>query len=150
MKSLTCRCGKGILLDDDKYEELKDVQWRCSKSAVFQQGTRNSLSMPHFIKPIPDGLLPDHINRDFHDNRKENIRFATRAENMSNSKIRSDNMTGYRGVSWSEPAKSYEYRLTKDGITYRQRGFSTPEEAALAYNIKAKEIYKEYAFQNKI
>lgn len=42
----------------------------------------------------------DHINRDTIDNRIENLRVATTAQNASNRKLFSSNTSGVKGVSW--------------------------------------------------
>jgi hypothetical protein len=42
----------------------------------------------------------DHINGVRTDNRINNIRLATRSENEMNTKMRSDNSSGVKGVSW--------------------------------------------------
>jgi hypothetical protein len=56
------------------------------------------------------GHLPkyiDHINGIKHDNRLCNLRDCTNSENMRNSKIRSDNTSGVKGVSWDITKQVY-------------------------------------------
>ena len=47
---------------------------------------------------IPE--ITDHINQNPTDNRIENLRNATRVENAYNCKLRSDNTSGVKGVTW--------------------------------------------------
>lgn len=49
--------------------------------------------------PIPDGYDIDHINGNKRDNRLENLRLATRAQNMWN--VKSKNKFGLKGLAWS-------------------------------------------------
>jgi hypothetical protein len=53
-----------------------------------------------FNKDFEVGTL-DHINNKPADNRIENLRLATRAENNRNAVIRKDNTSGVKGVSWN-------------------------------------------------
>lgn len=55
------------------------------------------------------GELPashiDHINQDKTDNRIKNLRLCSHAENLQNTKIRTDNKSGHKGVfmySWGK------------------------------------------------
>ena len=47
---------------------------------------------------IPKGLEVDHINRVKDDNRIENLRLVTRSENALNTKLKSTNTLGIKGV----------------------------------------------------
>lgn len=54
------------------------------------------------VKATVDGAWPleliDHVNGNGHDNRPENLRYATHKENAWNSKKRSNNTSGVKGV----------------------------------------------------
>jgi hypothetical protein len=58
---------------------------------------------------IPE--LIDHINQNISDNRIENLRPATRAENAYNSKLRIDNTSGVKGVTWCKNKRKWMARL---------------------------------------
>ena len=47
---------------------------------------------------IPKGMFIDHINRVRDDNRIENLRLVTHSQNALNSKLRSTNTTGIKGL----------------------------------------------------
>lgn len=51
---------------------------------------------------VPDQL--DHINRDTLDNRIENLRVATAAQNASNRKLFANSTSKAKGVSWNKRA----------------------------------------------
>ena len=87
----------------------------------------------------PEGDI-DHINRDKADNSIKNIREATRAENMYNTKLRKDNTSGYKGVSLDKRKNKWMARIKING-KYKFLGyFNTPEQAHEAY-CRAAELY---------
>jgi len=61
----------------------------------------------------PSKML-DHINGVRNDNRIENLREVDFRENTYNSKIRSDNKSGVRCVSWNNRQKCWEVRMKVD------------------------------------
>lgn len=50
--------------------------------------------------PVPKGFLVDHRDGDIHNNRLDNLRLATRSQNVSNSKKPRSNTSGLKGLSW--------------------------------------------------
>lgn len=50
---------------------------------------------------IPDGLFIDHKDMDKSNNRIDNLRLCTKAENHNNIGLRKDNVSGVKGVTWS-------------------------------------------------
>lgn len=87
----------------------------------------------------------DHINGKPRDNRLCNLRLATQSENLCNTKRRSDNTSGLKGVSWHNASKKWRARIA----IYRQTKvlgyFATPEEAHAAYCNAARELHGEFA-----
>ncbi|MBG24144.1 MAG: hypothetical protein CMF22_11915 [Idiomarinaceae bacterium] len=62
----------------------------------------------------PDGKIC-HKNDDRTDNRWENLMLATQGDLNHRAKLRTDNSTGIRGVSWIESRGYYEVRTTHEG-----------------------------------
>lgn len=64
------------------------------------------------------GFLPemiDHINRDRSDNRIENLRCCDNSINMHNSKVRSDSLSGYRGIHFCKVHGKWKARIQVRG-----------------------------------
>jgi len=99
--------------------------------------------MHRMIVNAPDGMLVDHINGDTLDNRKENLRICTPSENIRNSKRRSTNTSGFKGVNFQ--CGKWMARIMIHQKRYNLGLFDTPEEAHKAYCDKAKELHGEYA-----
>lgn len=86
----------------------------------------------------------DHVNNNGLDNRKLNLRLATRSQNAFNTKIKSSNTSGYKGVSFCKLTGKWVARIRLDG-TYKNLGrFDTPEKAHEAYCIVGKQHLQEF------
>ena len=98
---------------------------------------------------LPKHIHTDHINRNTLDNRRGNLRMATRSQNISNSKPRSDRTAPYRGIELRDSGK-WRARISIGGAMKHIGTFDTPEEAAQAWNEEAKARSGEFARLNTI
>jgi len=87
----------------------------------------------------------DHINGDPADNRIENLRDATVAQNMANSKKPRTNTSGYKGVQWHKAAGKWVASIKVGDKNVYLGLFDTAEEARDAYRKKALEVRGEFA-----
>lgn len=86
----------------------------------------------------PDGQI-DHVNGIRTDNRIENLRVVSSAENARNAAMRSNNTSGVNGVQQSRSGKWNAF-IRVDGKTRHLGRFSTLEEATAA-RLSANAIY---------
>lgn len=100
--------------------------------------------------PNPDDLDEvDHINRDRGDNRVENLRWTSRHNNNGNSvKWTKPCSSKYKGVSWSKGMKKWHVYIKNNGKRRTIGYFEGEEDAALAYNHAALELWGEFAKVN--
>ncbi len=92
----------------------------------------------------------DHINQIKSDNRWCNLRECDRSQNQANTKKRSDNTSGYKGVTWSKKDKKWYSQTHIKGKHLHLGVFKCKHQAAIAYNKKAMELFGEFAHLNKI
>lgn len=90
------------------------------------------------------GVMPskhiDHINGDKSDNRISNLRECDRSQNLQNTKKRTDNTSGCKGVSWHKQLQRWAVRACING-KYKHLG--------LFHNIEeARKCYERHATQN--
>ena len=85
----------------------------------------------------------DHKNRDRSDNRIENLRECSHAENMRNRPKAYSNKSGLKGV-WSEDGV-FRASIAVNGKVIKLGRFRTAEEGHLAYCEAAKRLHKEFA-----
>ena len=87
----------------------------------------------------------DHANGNPSDDRWLNLREASHQENMCNRGVQKNNILGVKGVSAYAGGRKYRARICYKGTVYRQNGFDSVEEAALAYAEMAKQLHGEFA-----
>jgi len=94
----------------------------------------------------PGDLFVDHVDRNTRNNRPENIRLATREDNVRNSPSRSTSRLGVKCVSPSANGERFMAQTSIKGVGTKYLGtFDTIEEASEAYFRYAKEVYGEFA-----
>jgi hypothetical protein len=98
------------------------------------------------------GHLPnfvDHIDRNKTNNWIVNLRGCDKkGYNTVNSEPRADNTSGYKGVTWHKNVGKWHASVFKDGKRHYVGVFECKHEAARAYNLKAVELFGEFAFLN--
>jgi hypothetical protein len=98
--------------------------------------------MFHGEKP---SLLIDHINGVPDDNRIENLRLATNAQNLANRGKTKSNTSGFKGVYLHNQTKRWVASIKHLGKKYNLGCFSTPEEAHEAYKQASLKLNGEFA-----
>ena len=96
------------------------------------QGKWSSVQLHRWILNINSSdKVVDHINHNTLDNRRNNLRILTDAENKQNRKgAQKNNLSGIRGVHWSKHAKKWQARARLNKKDYFLGLFDTKEEAA--------------------
>ena len=108
-----------------------------------------NVKMHQVIMGTEEGKVIDHINSNGLDNRKTNVRFATSQQNSWNQrKQRGNSRSKYKGVHWEKKRKEWRARITFKGRVVHLGRFDTEEEAAMAYDGKAREFFGEFAWLN--
>ncbi len=98
---------------------------------------------------ITDPEIPiDHIDNNPLNNRRDNLMVCTPANNSFNTRPHKDSISKYKGVTVSYRAKPWRATITHKGRSYALGNHETEEEAARAYDKKAKELFGEYAWLN--
>lgn len=151
--------SKYILLDDYVHDIVKSFRWYVDKDMYpryteYSNGKQNHLLhrfIFDYILGIPrsKNQMIDHINGNKLDNRIKNLRVATSLQNVRNRPKEKCNQSGYKGVcptrNKRNPWRAYiSVRRKQIHLGY----FKTKKEAAKAYDKKASELFKEYAFLN--
>lgn len=92
------------------------------------------------------GEFVDHIDGNRLNNKRSNLRLASRSQNGGNRKRNADNTSGYKGVvRENSKARPWAAKINIDGKQRRLGKFATPEEAFEAYCEAARRVYGEFA-----
>lgn len=143
-----------VLLDDDVYETVAQYKWRASRRVggytYFMGGPGYQQYLHRFITKAAPGELVDHINHNQLDNRKVNLRVCTRRENARNQRIRSNNTTGYKGVSQIKKRGSFMAYIWINNKEQYLGTYDTAIEAARSYDEAATKHFGEFAYINEV
>lgn len=156
MKEISLTRGHKAIVDDADYEWLSFYSWCASVgksnhvAAVTRlwsvnRGPRSTITMHRLILKAPVGIFVDHINGDSLDNRRQNLRFCTHAQNMRNRKpcAGKDLPKGVNQVNGR-----YRAQIAVDGKQFHVGYFATPEAAGRAYDAAALRLHGEFARTN--
>lgn len=158
-KEIPLTRGQIALVDDEDYEYLNQWKWcaqykykcgnyyvvRAARKEEYIDGKGRLILMHRIILNAPKGIQVDHINMNTLDNRKQNLRLATSAENQRNRKIFVNNTSGYKGVHWKKQAHRWVATITVNNKDIHLGYFDTPEEAYEAYCKAAKYYHGKFA-----
>lgn len=147
--------GACALVDDGDYDRLMQHKWFLSRSgyAIRHVWTGEKSIAEHMHRVVIgadcNGFDVDHINGDPLDNRRCNLRIATRSQNMANARAHRDG-SGYKGITFDKRRNKYFARIC---INYKTRFlgyYDTAEEAAEAYNKAAVNTFGVFSKLNKL
>jgi AP2 domain/HNH endonuclease len=151
--------GKFALVDLADYEWLNQWNWFAKPQPFPQTGwyaARNTgkrgartIRMHQLIMGNVGGIDVDHIDGDGFNNRRKNLRLATRQQNGSNRKLGKNNTSGIKGVVWYAKTGKWRAKIGINRRTIHIGFFSSKELAAKAYDDAAMKHFGAYARPNK-
>ena len=148
--------GKTAIIDASDIAKVAPYKWMFhagyARSSKYDPKTRKNTAvhMSHIILPCPEGMFIDHINRNKLDNRRCNLRIATRSQNNANRRSFANSKSQYKGVVKSKKTGWWEAAIRKDGKQISLGSYETEIAAASAYNDYARRMWGEYAVLNDI
>ena len=152
--AVCCPDGREFVIDSDALPFIKPYLWHIDSSGHVTsntQGKRVMLSRLIMGLNEANSAQVDHISGNPSDNRRSNLRLCTPLGNSRNRPTRSDNLTGYKGVSYRARGNVYIARISPHpGERIFLGRFSTPQDAAAAYDRAAVLYHGEFARTNKM
>jgi len=154
MKKIKLSRGLFATVDDDQYEKLNAFKWSALKGRYTyyavrtQHNLKKTILMHRQIMEAAKGTLIDHKNGNGLDNTKENLRFASYAENQHNRRNEPYGKSKYRGIVGREKIKAWQAKIGAKGKYYHLGYFKEEKEAALAFDKGALKYHGEFAVLN--
>ena len=140
-----------VTIDDEDFPLISQFNWYFNPEGYALtrktiDGKRTTIWMHRLIMGAQKGEKIDHKDGNGLNNHRENLRFASAGENMYNRRKNKNTSSQYKGVSrkinrW---VASLNYKREKVYIGL----FISEEDAARAYDEKARELYGEFANTN--
>lgn len=126
--------ARGIIVDEEDTWLLVAYAWYVTshgyaKTTMYHEGMQTPTYLHHCIigQPIWEEDQIDHINQDRLDNRRNNLRYATRSENLLNNN-QPYGASGARGIT-PLPNGKYMVRTNRNGVQHYLGTFDTLDEA---------------------
>jgi len=156
MKQIPLTKGYVSIVDDEDYEWLSQWKWcaavdksgtvYAARASPTENGKQKTTRMHRVIMNAPPDKFVDHRDGNALDNRKQNLRICTNAENTRNQGKKKNNTTGFCGVFRN--GKGFIAKLQINGKRLSFGTYSTPEDAAIAYDQAALIHHGEFARLN--
>ena len=119
-----------------------------TRSHWLGNGKRRTVRMHRVIMGEPNRLEIDHIDGNGLNNRKRddggNLRVVTHLQNTHNQRTRSNNTSGFKGVSWHKASSKWRAQIKLNG---RQRFlglYATAETAHEAYQNASEHFHGDF------
>lgn len=142
--------GKETCVDLKDWPKVAGHRWYAHKHGrTFYARTNTYTGSRHGNLKLHRVLLPgsrvDHEDGNGLNNLLSNLRSATAQQNQGNARLRSDNSTGFKGVTYYERNGKFGAQIRVSGKNKFLGLFLLPEEAACAYDTAAKKYFGEFA-----
>lgn len=144
--------GKVALVDDADAAAVAGIKWWARKgpaSETFYATASGGRQMHRLIMGAARGQVVDHRNHNGLDNRRENLRLCTNAENLRNRLPNKVAVSRFKGVKRGHRNR-WRAVIQVDGERFSLGAFETEELAARQYDRAARLMHGEFALTNEM
>jgi hypothetical protein len=124
---------------------VKPYRWSANGGGYASAWDGERIILMHQIfLPPKNGFHTDHINGNKGDNRRVNLRYATRTQNSANHRLPSHNKTGHSGVCWDSTRKKWMVTITANRTTKRLGRYDDLGKAIAARQSAEDELFGRF------
>lgn len=139
-------------INKEDYDLCSQYTWRLNPAGYVETSVNSKRVFQHRLIMGIHGQNwvnnnIDHINHIKHDNRRNNLRIVTSSQNNMNQSKRSDNTSGFTGITKREDCNRYEVHICKNGISYYLGLYETLEKAIKIRKDAEIKYHGEYAYK---
>lgn len=126
-------------------------QYKATRTITPSKGKQAIVYMHRVIlsrklgRPLLRSEECDHWDTDPLNNRRDNLRLATRSQNVANQTKRKNTTSNLKGVSWYKKTSKWKAQISDNGKVKHLGYFDTPEEAHAKWWEEAQRIYGKFA-----
>lgn len=152
--------GMFTVIDLVDYEKISGRKWHAlhgwrnktwyAQCNLYDADTKaeSSCALHRFLMNAASGEMVDHKDGDGLNNRRDNLRIATRSQNSQNSTKRKNCSSQFKGVCWYPPTRKWVGQLRVAGKRIYLGYFQNEQAAARAYDAAAIKYFGEFALLN--
>lgn len=138
-------------IDLEDFWKVKDICWHKDTSGYIVGITNDNIIRLHrYVMNCPDDMEVDHKKHDKSDNRKENLRIATRSQNMMNHCINKNNTSGTTGVKQYGTNGKWSADITVNGTRIYLGTFDNLDDAIKARKEAEEKYFGEWSYDNSV
>lgn len=145
--------GSVAQVSAEDFEELSRYKWRtlvagrtiyARRHEMHGKSTKTILMHREIMKADPIEEI-DHVDGDGLDNRRHKLRRVTHQQNCFNTRTRSNNSSGYKGVCWDKANKKWMVCITANGKAVARLRVVNILDAAQIYVLLSYVHHGEYS-----
>jgi hypothetical protein len=147
MRKIELSKGYVTTVDDEDYQWLSQYSWCWNNKYAMTHINGKGIYMHRFITDAQDGEYVDHIDNNYLNNSRSNLRICNNSENQLNTKkiIRENTTSKYKVVGKSKYGR-FRVKICGKSLCMMDNEIA----AANAYNYFAKKIYKDFPKLNDV
>lgn len=139
--------------DLEDYDKIKNICWHINSSGyVVGLNNKKLVKFHRLITDVSNDFEIDHKygKATRNDNRKYNLRIATRSQNQMNRNVTKRNKTGVVGVSWSKTFNKWIANIMVNNKNIHLGYFENFNDAVMARKEAEDKYFGEWSYYNSI
>lgn len=132
------------------YSIVHGFIWRLSDKGYVMSHKDGKTVFMHRLILNPGKHIVDHLNWNRLDNRRDNLRIATKSTNAMNTREWGHTKSGVTGVNWRKDTEKWRAYIKVKGVQIALGSYENKDDAISARLNAEKKYFKEFAPQRQL